>query len=107
MNGPHELWFLFCERLFKTGPDLARQLWEHVPNRGAVTWQLQIMQARGGDLRVAEERTRRLAGILSPQSLLAAALLVEPEGRGERSEAVRLFEKNVLNITTADGSWRW
>jgi hypothetical protein len=106
VTGPHALWFLFCQSLFQADRDLAELLWDHIPNRGAVLWQLQIMESRGADSRIAHDRARRLGAILTPRALLAAALAVAPEGQ-PRSEAVRNFEDNVLRITNPDGTWIW
>jgi hypothetical protein len=105
MSAP-EYWHLLCYSMFQTGRELAAQLWDHLPQADAVAWQLKIMEARGKDYRVALNRTRRLAAILSPQMLFQASLALEPEGR-PRSQAIRQFEEAVMRLTNREGAWRW
>jgi hypothetical protein len=109
LNGsPPQLWYLFLETSFDVhDATLADQLWNHLAERQAVSWQLALVQNRGGRRRVTaglEERVHRLSLVLTPQVLLRASVAAWPEGT-PRPLNVRRFEEAVLN-RTKNGAWR-
>ena len=99
-----DYWYRLCETMFATGQGLAERLWSHIPQAEKVAWELRRMQDRGTNYRAILNRTRRLAQVLPPKDLLAAAARLEPEGT-PRSKEIRRFEEKVLALCD-QGNWR-
>jgi hypothetical protein len=105
---PPGLWFVFLRGL-TAETALARQLWEHLPDRDAVLWQLQLVQARvlAHKPGAAVERVRRLAQVLAPAKLMDACTRLAPESRTERPEDIRRIEAAILAMVDREGKWKW
>jgi hypothetical protein len=105
LKAPPDLWFVFCCRGLGASEELAARLWDHVRNREAVRWQLNVLRSRAGSLRGATARTHRLGKVLTPAILMAACVSLEPEGQ-LRSPEIRQVEASILRLTQ-QGDWLW
>ena len=98
------LWWTFCRGL-QASDELAARLWDHLPDRDKVRWELSVLARRAGSLRGATVRAKRLGKVLTPAALMGACVSLEPEGQA-RSPGIRLVETNILRLTQ-QGEWIW
>jgi hypothetical protein len=105
---PPGLWYVFLQGLTAT-PALARQLWDVLPDRDAVLWQLQLVEARAQAHRpaAAVARVRRLAQVLTSSMLMEACARLAPETHSERPPDIRQIEEAILQMIDHEGKWKW